>query len=137
METGLAGRGTVAVIEDDPSVRTALFWLLRSLDFEVEQFSCAEEFLQAPDSDPECLIVDMGMPAMSGLDLQQDLMAGGRKLPIIFISGRDDAGARAGAIKAGAVAFLRKPFTENLLLDALRNALPAPTTTRTVRPTET
>jgi FixJ family two-component response regulator len=115
---------TVAVIDDDESVRKALRRLIRSVGLNVETFATAEEFLApAGDRAPACLILDVRMPGMSGLELQKQLAALGRHLPIVFITAHEDEPARREALQAGAVDFLQKPFDERLLLDAVAKAL--------------
>lgn len=115
---------TVAVVDDDESIRAALRSLLRSFGFPVEAFPSAEEFLRcAWMTRTSCLIVDIRMPGLSGLDLQRWLIAAGYRLPTIFISAHDDPAVRRAAERGGARAFLRKPFGEETLLDAVRAAL--------------
>jgi FixJ family two-component response regulator len=114
----------VSVVDDDESVCKALRRLLRSFGLKVETFATAEEFLARASSDsPAFLIVDVRMPGMSGLELQQHLNATGRKLPIVFITAHEDQQARHAALAAGAVDFLIKPFDEQVLLRAVTNAL--------------
>lgn len=116
----------MAVVDDDESVRESLPDLLRELGFLVQAFSSAEEFLALEFLDTECLILDVGLPGMSGPALQQELRRRGRKIPIVFITGRADENIRARVLEAGAVAYLLKPFTETALLDAVRQALRNP-----------
>ena len=114
----------IGVIDDDESVRMGIRSLLRSLGFQVETFGSAEGLLAfARLDDIGCLIVDVQLPGMSGLDLQRQLAATKRDLPLTFISAHDDPAARRQALAAGAFAFLRKPFSENALIDAVRAAL--------------
>lgn len=111
-------------MDDDESVRGSLKRLIRSLGLAVETFASAEDFLSSPDAAAaDCLILDMRMPGLSGLDLQQRLAQAGSRIPIIFISAHDDQEARLRAMKGGAVAFLQKPFEEEDLLEALCTAL--------------
>ena len=114
----------IAVVDDDESLRVAIAGLLRSLALRAEVFASAEEFLLALPRRREvaCLIVDVRMPGMSGLDLQQALLVAGRPLPTIFISAHDDAAARGQAIRAGALTFLAKPFDDTALTAAVRSA---------------
>jgi|SRR5580698_5487099 FixJ family two-component response regulator len=114
----------IAIVDDDESVREATTSLLRSNEFNAETFSSAEEFLNSPLLvKTRCLLLDIGMPGMSGLDLQRLLAGEGRRIPIIFITARDDQEIRMEAMRAGAVDFLSKPFSEEALLKAIHNAL--------------
>jgi FixJ family two-component response regulator len=116
----------VSVVDDDESVREALPDLLREFGFAVEAFSSAEAFLASTAMDrTRCLILDIAMPGMTGLELQQELKRLGRPLPIVFITAHADRTLRPRVLAAGAVDCLYKPFTETALLDALRAALPA------------
>jgi len=115
----------VAVIDDDQSVRGAIRSLLRSLGFRVETFASAEDFLDARPG-IGCLILDVRLSGMSGLDLQQRLAVTGDAPPIVFISAHADQVARQQALAAGAIAFLRKPFAEAALIDAVRRAFGLP-----------
>jgi FixJ family two-component response regulator len=114
----------VFVVDDDASVREGLKSLLRSVNLQVETFGSASEFLQTklPD-DPGCLVLDVRLPGLSGLDFQTELANSGIAIPIIFITGYGDIPMSVKAIKAGAVEFLTKPFREQDLLDAVRAAL--------------
>jgi FixJ family two-component response regulator len=115
---------TVVVIDDDLSVRRSLNRLLVSAGYEVITCSSAEEFLALPRVPrPACLVTDVRMPGMTGLDLLDVLRTRGPSLPIILVSGDSDAGASAHARAAGAVRFLLKPFASEDLLDALAEAL--------------
>ena len=114
----------VSIVDDDESVRGALKSLLDSVGFRVEVFDSAEDFLtSARLTDTECLILDVRMPGMSGLGLQAFLNMNNCFIPIVFISAHDDGQARSRALKAGAVDFLKKPFTEDALLSAIKSAL--------------
>jgi len=116
----------VAVIDDDESVREALRSLLRSLEFTVEIFQSAEDFLDSPCATAAgCVIVDVRLQGMSGLDLQRAMLDSGHGRPIVFITGHDDDSARRRAMAAGAVSFLSKPFNEQALIRAVRGALPS------------
>jgi FixJ family two-component response regulator len=114
----------VFVVDDDSSVREALQSLMRSVGLEVETFSSAQEFLQAKRSDaPGCLVLDVRLPGLSGLDLQRELTAADVHIPIIFITGHGDIPMTVRAMKAGAVEFLTKPFRDQDLLDAISQAI--------------
>ncbi|HET6976390.1 MAG TPA: response regulator transcription factor [Pyrinomonadaceae bacterium] len=114
----------VFVIDDDESIREALKSLIRSVGLSVETFASAQEFLQSKRPDvPACLILDVRMPGLSGLDLQRDLSETNIHLPIIFITGHGDIPMSVRAMKAGAVEFLTKPFRDQDLLDAIQQAL--------------
>ena len=114
----------VAVVDDDESVREATQSLLLSAGFRAAVFASAEDFLQAPQrQDIACLIVDVRMPGMSGLDLQQQLARSRSAIGLIFITSHEDDEARARALRAGAVDFLYKPFSDEALLRAIRSAL--------------
>ena len=113
----------ITVIDDDDSVRESLQSLLRSTGYTVSVFPSAEHFLQQPDHpDADCLILDVRMPGMSGIELQRHLRSQGVNLPIIFITALGDESTRARALAGGAVAVLVKPFSEELVLDALGTA---------------
>jgi FixJ family two-component response regulator len=114
----------VSVVDDDESVRESLPDLLRELGYETTAFSSAEEFLASGQIDrSKCLILDVVMPGMTGLDLQRELQARGQKIPIIFITAQKDEAIRAQAFERGAVELLSKPFSETALLKALKAAL--------------
>jgi FixJ family two-component response regulator len=114
----------VFVVEDDLSMRIALKNLLRSVGLEAKLFASASEFLEnAPPDLPSCLIVDVRLPGMSGLDLQKELAAADNNIPIIFITAHGDIPMSVRAMKAGAVEFLPKPFRDQDLLDAIQVSL--------------
>ena len=114
----------VFVIDDDESIREALKSLIRSVGLSVETFASAQDFLQSRRPDvPSCLILDVRMPGLSGLDLQRDLVETNTQIPIIFITGHGDIPMSVRAMKAGAVEFLTKPFRDQDLLDAIQQAL--------------
>jgi FixJ family two-component response regulator len=116
-------RPLIAIVDDDKSVREALRSLFRSMGFQTELFAGAEDFLNSPHiSETSCLILDVLMPGMDGLELQVQLAAR-RSIPIIFITGQADPNTCVRALRAGAVSFLAKPFSEEVLLSALRSAL--------------
>ncbi|HEU5190074.1 MAG TPA: response regulator transcription factor [Methylomirabilota bacterium] len=115
---------TIFVVDDDPSVRRGLERLLRTAGHRVESFASAREFLERPEHDgPRCLVLDVRMPGQSGLDLHDRLVASGRDIPVIFITGHADVPMAVRAMKAGAVDFLSKPFDDSELLGAARQAL--------------
>jgi FixJ family two-component response regulator len=121
---GSEGRPIVFVVDDDPSVREALGSLIRSVGLRVETFASAGEFLrQPPPAAPSCLVLDVGLPGLSGMDLQRELVALNRSIPIIFITGQGDIPTTVRAMKAGAVEFLTKPFRERELLHSIEQAL--------------
>lgn len=114
----------VAVIDDDDSVRTALQELLRSAGIAARSFASAEEFLKSGQQRlTGCLIADIRMPGMSGLELQAKLNADHCRIPTIFITAHGDEKMRMQALRAGAVEFLAKPFDDEALLDSVRAAL--------------
>jgi len=114
----------VFVVDDDASVREALSGLFRSVGLRVATFASAHEFLQhqRPDT-AACLVLDVRLPGLSGLDLQRELTSVGERIPIIFITGHGDIPMSVRAMKAGAAEFLPKPFREQDLLDAVAHAL--------------
>jgi FixJ family two-component response regulator len=114
----------VYVVDDDVSVREALSSLIGSVSLNVECFASPQEFLRRRNRDgPSCLVLDVRMPGLSGLDLQRELARTAQPIPIIFISGHGDIPMAVGAMKAGAIEFLAKPFRDEDLLDAIRQAL--------------
>ena len=118
------GSPVVFVVDDDVSVRESLQALIGTAGWRVETFDCAQEFLARGRSlSPSCLILDMSLPDLNGLDLQKRVVMGNNALPIIFITGYGDVPMTVQAMKAGAVEFLTKPFSDDVLLDAIRNAL--------------
>ena len=118
-------RPLISIVDDDHSVRESLARLIRSVGFGVQVFGSAEEFLGAPTGRlADCLILDIRMPGMSGLDLQEQLAVTDRELPVIFITAHgSDQGVRARALAAGAVDYLLKPLSEEEVLHALDAAL--------------
>ena len=117
-------QATIFVVDDDESVREALASLLRSAGLRVEMFASASEFLQSDLPDvPGCLVLDVRMPGLSGLDLQKQLTEINIQIPIVFITAHGDIPTSVRAIKAGAVEFLTKPFTDEDLLKAIEEAL--------------
>jgi FixJ family two-component response regulator len=114
----------IAIVDDDPSVREGLESLLRSAGWRVETFASAQEFLARPGAEaPCCLILDLQLPGLSGLDLQKRMAEVELEIPIVFLTGHGDIPASVQAMKAGAVEFLTKPFDEEELLQAIREAL--------------
>ncbi|PYV45230.1 MAG: two-component system response regulator [Acidobacteria bacterium] len=114
----------VAILDDDDSVRSALQGLLKAVDLPAQAFATAEEFLQSGQQHQiACLIADIRMPGMSGLELQAKLKAERCRIPIIFITAHGDAKMRMQALRAGAVEFLEKPFDDQVLLESVRAAL--------------
>ncbi|HJQ23795.1 MAG TPA: response regulator [Blastocatellia bacterium] len=111
----------VTIVDDDEAVCEALESLLKSVGFRADVFASAEGFINSDHLDEtKCLILDVRMPGMSGLELQEQLAAAYNHIPIIFITAHADDDARARAMQSGAVAFLSKPFVESALLDAVR-----------------
>jgi FixJ family two-component response regulator len=117
----------VSVVDDDESVRESLRGLIRSVGLHVQTFASAEEFSNSAKLEQtDCLILDVRMPGMSGLELQRQLVASRREIPIIFITAHgSDETVRARALRDGAVAYLIKPFSEDSLLQAVNTALKA------------
>jgi FixJ family two-component response regulator len=114
----------VYVVDDDAAVRESLDSLIRSVGLGVRTFGSAQDFLRnAPVDAPGCLVLDMRLPGLSGLDLQRELTNVGIHLPIIFITGHGDIPMTVRAIKAGAIEFLTKPFRDQELLDAIQQAI--------------
>ena len=112
------------VVDDDASVREALSSLIRSVGLRVETFASAQEFLAHPQADaPSCLVLDVQLPGLSGLDLQQELAKADIQIPIIFLTGHGDIPTSVRAIKAGALEFLTKPFNDEDLLDAIQQGI--------------
>src|ERR1700736_6585732 len=117
-------KAIVFVVDDDLSVREGLERLLHAAGWEVETFPSAQEFLAHRKEDiPSCLVLDVGLPGLSGLDLQKRILEANREIPIVFITGHKDVPTSVRAMKAGAVEFLVKPFSEQDLLDAIEQAL--------------
>jgi FixJ family two-component response regulator len=113
----------VFVVDDDVSIREALRNLLRSVGLKVETFKTAQDFLSSRSTGPGCLVLDVRLPGLSGLDLQRELVEANREIPIVFITGHGDIPMSVRAIKAGAVEFLTKPFRDQDLLDAVQQAI--------------
>jgi FixJ family two-component response regulator len=114
----------VAIVDDDELFRRSIERLVRSAGFAVEAFGSAEDFLERGDLDQiACAILDMRLPGMNGLDLQQRLIARPTPMPIVFVSAHEEAMTLAYAMRAGAIAFLKKPFDNSTLLDALSRSI--------------
>jgi len=114
----------VAIVDDDELFRRSIGRLVRSAGFRVETFGSAEDFLERGDLDrTACAILDMKLPGMNGLDLQQRLITRPTPIPIVFVSAHDEAVVQANALRAGALAFLKKPFDNSTLLDALSRSI--------------
>ena len=116
----------IAIVDDDEAVRKAMKTLLRSLGYNASTFGSADEFLKSEQvHDTSCLITDLHMPGLSGLDLQDLLIARGHRFPIIFLTAYPDEDVRIRAMKAGAIGFLRKPCSDEHLLGYLNKAFKA------------
>ena len=127
----------VFVVDDDPQVRAAIQGLLKSAGLRSECFETAEQFLQRrPPGGPSCLIVDVSLPGISGLDFQQQLKKTGIKIPIVFITAHGDIPMTVKAMRSGAVEFLTKPFEDQDLLGAIQQALASDTARRGVQAEE-
>jgi FixJ family two-component response regulator len=127
----MAAPGSVYVVDDDASVRDAVDNLLRSVGLKVRTFSTAQQFLSEADvSGPSCLVLDVRLPEVSGLDLQVRLSGANLQMPVIFITAHGDVEMSVRAMKAGAVEFLTKPFRAQDLLDAVQRALESDAETR-------
>jgi FixJ family two-component response regulator len=115
---------TVFVVDDDKSILRALTRLLKAEGFAIETFSSPRDFLERPSHDgPGCLVLDLQMPGVSGLEVQEAVSGAGRALPIVFVSGHGSVPSSVKAMKAGAIDFLTKPFDDGQLLAAIRNGL--------------
>ena len=114
----------IAIVDDDPSAREGLETLIRSAGWRVETFVSAQEFLGRPGAEaPSCLILDLQLPGLSGLDLQKRMADVGLEIPIVFLTGHGNIPASVQAMKAGAVEFLTKPFDEGELFQAIQEAI--------------
>ena len=124
-------KAVVFVVDDDLSVREGLERLLKAVGWKVETFASAREFLaHRKENIPSCLVLDVGLPGLSGLDLQKKIMEANREIPIVFITGSKDVPTSVRAMKAGAVEFLVKPFSEEDLLIAIQEAIKRDQSTR-------
>ena len=118
------GRKFVAIVDDDESIRAALQGFMKEAALPAQSFASAEEFLGSGElNEVACLVADIRMPGMSGLELQARLNADRRRIPIVFITAHGDENMRLQALRAGAVEFLAKPFDEEVLLDCVRAAI--------------
>jgi FixJ family two-component response regulator len=124
---------TVHLVEDDPSSRTATVRLLKMAGYEVREYTCAAELLDAAPVDAGCLVLDLQLPGLSGLDTQEALVASGNPLPIVFLTGHGDIPQSVQAMKAGAIDFLSKPVAPETLLEAVTRALARDAESRAVR----
>src|SRR6266851_8723207 len=116
--------GTILVVDDDPTLRESVGRLLRSLGLEAQLFATIADFLNSyPPDGPACLVLDVRLPGKSGLDLQRELAAANRELPIVFITGHGDIPMSVQAMKGGAIEFLTKPFRDQEFLDAIQLGL--------------
>ena len=117
----------IAIVDDDPSVCRAMERLVRSFGMDGDAFTSGQEFIDrietTPSFQPDCVVLDVQMSGMNGLEVQSRLASSGNPLPVIFITAHDETGVRDQGLAAGAVAFLRKPFNDELLIDTLRTAL--------------
>jgi len=129
-----AGTPTVFIIDDDAAVRASIQDLLESCGLRSVSFGTAEEFLRSElNGEPRCLVLDVSLPGISGLDFQRRLAEAGFQIPIIFVTGHGDIPMTVKAMKSGAVEFLTKPFLDRDLLDAIRQALDRDQATRQER----
>ena len=129
--TAHAAGPTVYVVDDDEMFRQSLHWLLESVGLPVVTFATAAEFLETyRPGDPGCLVLDIRMPGMSGLQLQDELAARGVRLPIVFLTAHGDVPMAVAAVKKGAVDFVQKPYNDQRLLDVVQDALQRDADTR-------
>jgi len=124
MSDSAQAKATVFVVDDDQAMRNSLKWLIESVGVQVESFASADEFLvQYQPGRHGCLVLDVRMPGMSGLDLQEQLAQQNINIPIVIITGHGDVPMAVRAMKSGAIDFIEKPFNDEVLLDAIRRAL--------------
>jgi len=134
MHESRQSNATIAIVDDDPSVREGLSSLIRSAGLQVETFASAQEFLARSGADaPSCLVLDLQLPGLSGLDLQKKMAEAGLEIPIVFLTGHGNIPASVQAMKAGAVEFLTKPVDEQDLLQAIQEAVERDRRTRQQR----
>ena len=120
----MSNKPTVFVVDDDQEVRESIRWLIESVNLAVETFGSGQEFLDAYDPDkPGCVVLDVRMPQSSGLELQKELLARGLEVPVIIVSAYGSVPVAVEAMKAGAVDFIEKPFSDQALLDRIHQAI--------------
>jgi FixJ family two-component response regulator len=123
-KAGMPNKSLIAIVDDDASMREAMMSLMRALGFLVETFPCAEDFLKSDGLQrTSCLIADVRMPGMSGLELYRRLVASGKPIPTVLITAHSNDEVRERALKAGIVCYLTKPLDEDDLLGCIRSAL--------------
>ena len=131
----MQSEATVFLVDDDPAALDSLAWLMKAAGLNVETYTSAVDYLDAHDPQkPGCLVLDICMPEMSGLELQEKLVAIGESIPIIFASAHADVPSSVRAMKAHAIDFLEKPVEGEVLLDAVRRALEKDSRTRSQEP---
>ena len=124
MDSNTKGPALISIVDDDESIRKGLGRLFRSVGFDVDGFASAEEFLNSGDLQrSSCLILDLRMPGMGGLELQSRLVASNCRIPVIFLTAHSDEQARAQALKAGAIDLVSKPFNEESLIRDVNKAV--------------
>lgn len=124
MDTNTRGSALISIVDDDESIRKGLVRLFRSVGFDADAFASAEEFLDSGDRQrSSCLILDLRMPGMGGLELQSRLVACDWQIPVIFLSAHSDEQSRVQALQAGAIAFISKPFNEATLICDVNRAV--------------
>ncbi|QDT49603.1 Response regulator protein TmoT [Symmachiella dynata] len=122
--TTVDAQATVFIVDDDPAVRGSMSWLLESVDLPVEVCASAQEFLDTYNpAIPGCLVLDIRLPGMGGMELQKELAKRNIHIPIIIVTGHAEVPMAVRAMKAGAVDFIEKPFSDQVLLDCIRTAL--------------
>ncbi len=123
-DKGVGHRVRISIVDDDKSVREAVEWFCTFAGYHAESYDSAEAFLRARRIElTDCLIVSLQLPGKSGLELQNEILATHKQLPVVIITGRDDVTTRNQTLENGAIAFLRKPFHVDRLLDAIKKAL--------------
>jgi FixJ family two-component response regulator len=113
----------VFIVDDDEAVRQSTAWLIESIGLKVMTFTCADDFLENYNNQPGCIVMDVRMPGMSGLEAQEEMKNRGMSLPLIFITGHGDVPMAVRALKRGAFDFIEKPFNDQLLLDSIQRGL--------------